>query len=216
MYADIPDSSGTSFVMGQGIFAYPPDESFDRISTMISTGPTKMDTCMKIVSSRVEPSSVEYIDVGDAIVLQNEDIYISLPREPKTYPRQQEKVGLLVMDMNCCPFWKNTHTNLILGAKNLKTSSVFYGWLSPDRKPVGAIPFPFTSTIQLPESLQDVKINDQKLDAFSTVFAVEEEGDLHLNWKTASVNSPLTISIKLWEEEKVLAIVLAMMIVEQE
>ena len=185
MYADIPDSSGTSFVMGQGIFAYPPDESFDRISTMITTGPTKMDSCMKIVSSRVEPSSVEYIDVGDAIVLQNEDIFVSLPREPKTYPRPAGESWFVGYGYELLPVLENyTHKSDTWSEEPQDVQLSFMGGLPPKEATVGAIPFPFESTIQLPESLQDVKINDQKLDAFSTVFAVEEEGDLHLNWKS--------------------------------
>ena len=132
MYADIPDSSGTSFVMGQGVFAYPPDESFDRISTMITTGPIKMDSCMKIVSSRVEPSSVEYIDVGDAIVLQNEDFCI-LTSRTQNLSTSSRKSWFVGYGYELLPFWKITHTNLIHGAKSLKMFNCLL-WVACPRK----------------------------------------------------------------------------------
>ena len=197
MYADIPDSSGTSFVMGQGVFAYPPDESFDRISTMVTTGPIKLDSCMTIVSSRVEPSSVEYVDVGDSIVLQNDDIFVSLPREPKTYPRPAGESWFVGYGYELLPMLKNyTHKSDTWSEEPQELQLSFMGGLPPKEATVGAIPFPYQSSIQLPESLMGLKINDQNLDESSTTFVVEEDGDLHLNWGTVSQSSPITISLR--------------------
>ena len=197
MYADIPDSSGTAFVMGQGVFAYPPDESFDRISTMITTGPTKLDSCMKIISPRVEPSSVEYVDVGDSILLQSEDILVSLPREPKTYPRPAGESWFVGYGYELLPRLENySHKSDTWSEEPQEIQLSFKGGLPPKEATVGAIPFPFQSTIQLPESLKELTINDQNIDEFATTFVVEEDGDISLNWNPASESSPLTISIR--------------------
>ena len=129
MYADVPDSSGTSFVMGQGIFAYPPDESSDRISTMISTGPTKMDSCMKIVllGSNLLLLSILMLAMP---LFSKMRIFISLPREPKTYPRPAGESWFVGYGYELLSVWVIIHTNLIFGAKNLKRFNCLYGWLA--------------------------------------------------------------------------------------
>jgi hypothetical protein len=197
MYADIPDSSGTEFVLGQGVFAYPPNESFDRISRMVSTGPTQVDNCMTIMSPRTEGYSTEYIDVGDTLLLQNENIYVSLPRDPNIYPRPAGENWFVGYGNQLLPVLKDYPHKADTWSESAQELQIsFSGSLPPKDATVGAVPFPSQGSIQLPESLQNVQINGVTVDRNTTSFSGIGDNDFTLTWNVATEVTPLTLSIR--------------------
>ena len=195
LYGDTPYVSGTQFTLGISAFSYPPHPSFDRVSSLITGGPAQEDDCYTLLTGRVEPYSVEYVDVGDHILLQSNDVSVKLARDPVIYPNPAGEIWYVGYGAALLPVLQNyPHAKDTWPTEKTDLAVSFPGTLPPSDTMVGAIPYPTTGTLPIPAAVTGVHINDVEVNEASTTFAGPWNEPMTIKWQPAS--HPLTVSVR--------------------
>jgi hypothetical protein len=202
LYGDQPRADGTAFVTGTAAFAYPADSSFDNVSLLVTPGPQRTkgkDRCVFFPGQRSYPGSVEYVDVGDQVLLSGEDLSFRLPRDPVIYPRPAGEAWYVEYGSQLAPVLNGYEP----GADNWRSGASlgvsFPGGLPPQYATVGAIPYPLSDgTMELPPDILDLQIGGEEVKAPSgdLRFHGPWEEAMELSWTPSDEGAPLTISLR--------------------
>jgi len=204
-FGDQPRADGTSFTIGYAEFGYPPDPAYDRTSTFLSPGPAAApteDACLTRVGVTRSPLVTEYVDVGDAVVLQGAGRRFVLPRDPAVIPRPAGEawyvgyggsLGPVVMDHPLLPAtWGNDEA----------WSVSFPGTLQPPEATFGAIPYPAEAAVTFPPDIEDLTVNDEEVRPpgvgrrNEVRFAGPWEEPTVLRWTPSTSGDSLTVTVR--------------------
>ena len=165
---------------------------------MITIGPTAEDACFSVHGTRSAPSSTEYIDIGDHILLTGNHMRAKLNRDPVFYPDPAGETWYISYGEALYPVLQDyTHGHDTWPQQTEELQLSLPGTLPPKESMVGAIPYPVSGNLPIPAEIQSLAINGEGITATSRSFDGPWQEDMVLSWEPSTPTQALTLSIRL-------------------